>query len=212
MSQIIDALNWRYATKEYDTSKKVSDADLNTLLEAARLAPSSYGLQPWKMIVVTNPETRAQLRAAAWNQPQFTDASHIIVFATETVFDEARVNTFLQQVAETRGIEDMTTLDGYKGMILGTLGSRSTEENISWAAKQAYIALGMLLESAALMKIDATPMEGFDNKQFDSILGLEAKGLRSAVVCALGYRNENDSYINLKKVRPCLEELTVEIK
>ncbi len=212
MSKIIEALNWRYATKAYDTTKKVSTGDMQTLLESARLAPSSYGLQPWRMVHVTNPEVRTKLKTAAWEQPQFTDASDIIVFAVETVFDEARVDAFIGQVATERGLDAATALAGYKGMILGTLNSRSKEENISWAGKQAYIALGMLLETAALMNIDATPMEGFDAKQFDEILGLTSRGLRSVVVCALGYRDITDSYAQMKKVRPEMDKMVIEIK
>ncbi len=212
MTNIIEALHWRYATKAYDTTKKISAEDMQTLLEATRLAPSSYGLQPWRMIHVINPEVRAKLKAAAWEQSQCTDASDIIVFAVETIFDEARVDAFIGQVASERGLDATTDLAGYKGMILGALTSRSAEENISWAGKQAYIALGMMLETAALMHIDATPMEGFDAKQFDEILGLSDKGLRSVVMCALGYRDPADSYAQMKKVRPEMAKMVLEIK
>ena len=199
-SQIISALNWRYATKIFNPIKKVSDKDLHTLLETTRLAPSSLGIHPWKAIVVTDEAVRKQLRAVAWNQSQITDASHLIVFAARKSLDAEYVESYIKLVAQTRNqkIEDV---QGYKRMIMGSFAQKTPEAIREWNARQVYIALGFLLESAALIRIDACPMEGFDLVQFDKILKLDTSTYGSVVVAAVGYRSEEDKYALASKVR-----------
>ena len=210
MHTFIDALNWRYATKKYDSTKKLSDEQLNTLLESIRLAPMSYGLQAMSVVVVSNPAVRAKLRDASWGQPQLTDASHVLVFAVPTAVSKDDVERFMQDVVSTRGVT-RESLDGYANMINDVISGRDTVANTTWVAKQAYIALGVLLSAAAVEGIDATPMEGFDPKQFDEILGLSAHGLTSVVICPIGFRIANDEYAQMKKVRQSSERLFVRI-
>ena len=209
MTQIIDALNWRYATKAYDTTKKLSGEQVSTLIESIRLSPSSFGLPVYKVIHVKNPETREKLKAAAWGQAQVTDASEFLVFAAKTNIGEADVTEYMNDVSKVRNIP-LENLEEYAGMINGSISSRTAEEKVTWAAKQAYIALGIVLAAAALEKIDASPMEGYDSNQFDEILGLKELNLKSVVVVALGHRAENDSYATLTKVRAAKESLVIE--
>ena len=210
MQDILSAMNWRIATKKYDSTKQVSAADLETILEAARLSPSSYGLPTWKMVVVKNPEIRAKLLESAWGQSQITDSSAIVVFAVSTKIDESTVDAYMELTAKTRGIP-VESLAGFKGYIMGALNNMSPEARIAWATKQAYIALGVMLESAALLSVDATPMEGFMPPKFDEILGLGEKGLQSVVVCALGYRAADDAYAQNKKVRLSASDAIINI-
>ena len=209
MTQIIDALNWRYATKAYDTTKKLSGEQVSILIESIRLSPSSFGLPVYKVIHVKNPETREKLKAAAWGQAQVTDASEFLVFAAKTNIGEADVTEYMNDVSKVRNIP-LENLEEYAGMINGSISSRTAEEKVTWAAKQAYIALGIVLAAAALEKIDASPMEGYDSNQFDEILGLKELNLKSVVVVALGHRAENDSYATLTKVRAAKESLVIE--
>jgi nitroreductase len=210
MKNITQALEWRYATKQYDTTKKISDEQLQTLKESVRLSPSSFGLQPYGVIEVTNPDIRSKLQAASWNQSQITDASHLFVFTVPTDVTEASVDEFMALNMKVRGVE-AEALAGYSGMIKGSLSSRTQEGRVTWAEKQAYIALGFLLESAALLEIDATPMEGFDNTQYDAILGLTEKSLKSVVVCALGYRSSEDAQATFPKVRKASGDMFTQI-
>lgn len=200
MHSIIDALSWRYATQQFDPSKKLAAADRELLLEATRLAPSSFGLQPWKLVVVQTPELREQIRAAAWNQAQVTDASDLIVLCTRTTLDEAYVDHYLELIATTRGLS-IDKLDGLKKSILGSTAKRSANEVIEWNKRQTYIALGVLVTTAALHSIDASPMEGFDAQQVDGILGLTAENYTATALCALGYRHTSDPAAAQKKVR-----------
>src|SRR5579863_3001224 len=178
---LIEKLNWRYATKKFDHTKKLSTEQLDELLKAVQLSPSSAGLQSYKVIVVEDPEIRKQLREAAHGQSQITDASQLIIFASETKLDEAYVKHFIDFVAEKRAIE-RESLDGYEQMILGNVNRLTEDQRIAWSNKQAYIALGVLLTAAAEMGIDACPMEGFSAAQFDQILDLQQKGLTTAVI------------------------------
>jgi nitroreductase len=200
MNEIISALNWRYATKAYDTDKKISDSDMETLLESLRLAPSSFGLQPWKFIVVKNPEMRTQLRAASWDQAQITDASHLVVIAARRTMDATEIDRFVAATAEARGTTS-EALAGYADMMKGTVSSRTPEQLAGWNARQAYIALGFLLETAAMMKIDATPMEGFDPASYNELLGLTDTEFTAIVAVPLGNRLESDKYASAPKVR-----------
>lgn len=199
MSEILKALNWRYATQVFDQKKKISDKDLNELLEVVRLSPSSYGLQPWKFIVVENPELRKKIREAGYNQPKITEASNLIVFCTKIDISEEYIREIVKDTAKTRNIL-MDSLKGYENMLVDFRKSLTQEMIIEWAKRQVYIALGMLLEAAALKGIDAGPMEGFDSKAVDEILILPKEGYTTAVLCALGYRGE-DKTADYKKVR-----------
>lgn len=198
-TKIIDALNWRYATKVYGDKKLTSD-ELNTVLEAMRLSASSFGLQPWKFIVVSNPELRTKLRAAAWDQSAVTDASALVVLAVNKNVDDAYIDAYIAFIAKERGIP-MEALSSFADMMKGSIKGKTPEEVVGWSKKQVYIALGTGLATAALLNIDATPMEGFDPAQVDEILGLHALGLGSAVFLALGFRSEADVTANYKKVR-----------
>ncbi|MCX6732757.1 MAG: NAD(P)H-dependent oxidoreductase [Candidatus Roizmanbacteria bacterium] len=211
MNKIISsALNWRYATKLFNPDKKVSNSDLNALLEATRLAPSSLGLQPWKAFVISNKEVRQKLKAAAWNQPQVSDASHLVIFTTLKRVTETYIDSYLNKVLEIRN-QKKEDVEGYKKMLLGGTVGKSSDEMKAWTARQTYIALGFLLETAALMKIDACPMEGFDTAQFDKILGIDASEYTTVVMAAVGYRNDDDKYATVPKVRFCKEELFIQI-
>jgi nitroreductase len=204
---LLDALNWRYATKSYDTTKKIP-ADLwKTLEQSLVLAPSSYGLQPYKFLVVNDPAKRAELRPHSWGQSQITDASHLVVFAARTKLTEDHVKEFIQLTSDARGVP-ADALSGYRDMMIGDLvkGPRSAIIQ-HWAARQAYIALGELLTTAALLKVDATPIEGFSPPDYDKALGLEGSGYSAVVVAALGYRAADDKYASAPKVRFPVQQL-----
>ncbi len=200
MSDILQALNWRYAVKTYDPSKKLDEKDFDELLETIRLAPSSFGLQPWKFIVVENKETRNKIKENAWNQNQVTDASHLIVFCAKTDVTEDYIKEYIKDTANIRNIS-VETLKGYEDMMLGFRKGHTKESISEWTKRQTYIPLGMLLQAAAIKRIDATPMEGFSSQEVDKILGLKEKGLTSVALCALGYRSKEDKTMHYKKVR-----------
>lgn len=204
--QLLDALNWRYAVKVFDENRKVSDEDWKTLEDATLLSPSSFGLQPYQIIVVTDPDTKAKLREVAWNQGQVTQCSHLVVFAAKKHWTEEDTGHFIDLNAQVRGVES-TSLAGYAGMINGSVSSRTPEDVAAWTKRQAYIALGVFLAAAAFLKVDACPMEGFSPEQFDEILGLTDTDYSSAVIAAAGYRSEEDKYAHLPKVRYPHDEL-----
>lgn len=210
MSNYIDSLNWRYATKKFDNSKKISEKDLEVLLEATALSASSYGLQPYEILVIQDAALKSKLQPAAWGQSQITQASHLIVLANKESFGEELVDDYLKNVSETRGIapEDLT---GYADFMKSKLMTLTDGEKAVWTARQAYIALGNLLSAAADMKIDTCPMEGFDSEQFNEILNLKEKGLNAAVLVAIGYRSEEDETQHYKKVRKPKENLITHI-
>ncbi len=199
--QLIEQLNWRYATKQYDPTRKISAQDWAVLEEALVLTPSSVGLQPWTFFVIDDPNVRAKLLLASYGQPQIVDASHLIVFATKTNYSAADVDAHVRQAAKVRGV-DVESLEGLRAMALrSVVQGMSDVERRNWAANQTYIALGNLLTSAALLGIDATPMEGFEKHRYDDILGLKARGLTASVVAAVGYRKDTDKYAAVPKVR-----------
>lgn len=205
---LIQQLNWRYATKGFDPAKKLTDEQVAGLKEVLRLSPSSFGLQPYKFVMVKAPELRAKLREHSWGQPQVTDASDLIVLCRRDRIDEVYVEQFIKMTADTRGVE-ASSFDAYKQMILGFVSGLTPETYAPWADKQVYLALGNLLTSCAVMGIDASPMEGFDPTKYDEILELPAKGLRAVVICAVGTRSAEDKYAEAKKVRYPQEELFV---
>lgn len=198
--EIKNALSWRYATKKYDNTKKLTLEQFDIILEALRMAPSSTGLQPWGFVDVQNPEIRLKLKEAAWGQTQITDADHIIVLCSAYNLGEKNVDEYIASVAETRG-QTVDALKGYKDMIMSNIVGKTPEQIETWSAKQVYIALGMALLSAGLLEVDATPMEGFDKVKFNEILGLPAKGLSAQVLLAVGFRSADDATANYKKVR-----------
>jgi len=200
-TQIINALRWRYATKVFDPKAKIPAETWAALEETLVLTPSSYGLHPWKAYIITDPDLRQELLPHAWGQRQVVDASHLIVFAAQQKVTEEDVDRFISRIVEVRG-GTADALTAYKDIMIGDLvnGPRSQWAN-HWAAHQAYIALGQFMANAALLGIDASPMEGFVPSEFDRILGLPPRGLSSVVLCAAGYRSADDRYAALPKVR-----------
>jgi nitroreductase len=203
---ILDSLNWRYATKAYDKTRKISPEDWATLEQSIALAPSSFGIQPYKLLVIDDAETRERLKAAAYNQAPVTDASHFVVFAYKKNLSDADIEHFVERIITVRGGSREALVD-YENAMKGAAQRAVSGGYIeTWNSRQAYIALGFLLETAALLGIDATPMEGFDAAQFNAILGLEEYS--AVAVAALGYRDaENDWLANLPKVRKADHEL-----
>lgn len=210
MNNYIENLHWRYATKQFNSEKEVSEDDLEILLEAIRLSASSYGLQPYEVIVIKDPEVRAKLKPAAYSQPQITDASCLLVFAYNTNVDEKYLDQFIKNNNETRNqpIED---LKGLKEMIQNSVLTFPDELKEIWASRQVYIALGNLLSAAADLKVDVCPMEGFNPDEFDKLLDLRSKNLKSVTLATIGYRHENDQLKDAKKVRKSKDELFTRI-
>lgn len=208
MSTFLENQNWRYATKKYDATKKISAEDLHTLKEAIRLSSSSYGLQPYKVIIVENPELRAKLQPESWGQSQIVDASHLFVFANDVNIGENTVNDYIQNVAETREIPN-ESLVGYSDLMKQNVAGLPQDNKNIWSSKQTYLALGNLLNAAAELKIDATPMEGFNPIAYNEILGLNELGLNASVIAAVGYRHEEDTTQHYKKVRKSQQNLFI---
>ena len=207
---LIEKLQWRAAIKKFDPAKKITAEQLDNLLSAVQLAPTSLGLQSFKVIVVQDAQTKEKLRAAGYNQPQITDSAALFVFASLTNLDENFGKKYIDLVASTRNVE-RRSLAGFEQMILGSLNSQSDEQKITWSHKQTYIALGVLLSAAADLGIDAGPMEGFNPEKFDEILGLKEKGLTTSVIAAVGYRAEDDVYSKMIKVRRPKDELFIHV-
>ena len=208
---LVETLAWRYATKRFDPSKDIDAKTWEALEESLVLTPSSYGLQPWKFLVVSDPGLRARLKEQAWGQGQVTDASRFVVFTHRTDLTESDVDRLITRTAEVRGVAP-ESLTGYRQMMLGNLVNGPKRATIGdWTARQAYIALGQLMTAAAALGVDATPMEGLDPKAFDQILGLEGSGYATVMACAVGYRAEDDAYAKLPKVRFAKDELVVNL-
>jgi nitroreductase len=210
MSNFIKNANWRYATKKFDASKKVSTEDLETLKEAIRLSASSYGLQPYKVLIIDNPELRAKLQPAAWGQSQIVDASQLLVFANIVDFGETEIDAYMQNLIETRRIS-MESVQGYADFMKSNIINLPQDIRNTWTSKQTYLALGNLLNAAAELHIDVTPMEGFVPAQFNEILGLDKLGLNATLVAAIGYRHEEDATQHYVKVRKSNEELFINL-
>lgn len=198
--QLLAALRWRYAAKQFDASRKIPADVWDALEEALVLTPSSFGLQPWKFLVVRDPAVRARLQPESWNQPQVTDASHFVVLASRTDLTKADIDAWITRMAESQNklAEDLAPL---KGMIAGFAETMSCEARHAWNTRQIYIALGQLMTSAAVLGIDTCPMEGISAAAYDRILGLEGSGYATAVACALGYRSADDKYAAMPKAR-----------
>ncbi|CAG2531851.1 Nitroreductase [Maribacter dokdonensis] len=210
MNTILNKLNWRYATKKFDSSKQVSKADLDTLLEGAKLTASSYGLQPYEIYVIKNDNIRQELRKASYNQPQITDSSYLFVLANKPNFDEALIDDYIDNIVSTRGVT-IEDLEGYSQSMKSALLDLPNDDKNKWSSNQAYIVLGNLMTLAAEMEIDTCPMEGFNKEQYNKILGLTKKGLNAAVVLAVGYRSTEDDTQHYPKVRYSQEQIITHI-
>lgn len=210
MSNFIENANWRYATKKFDATKKVSKDDLETLKEAIRLSSSSYGLQPYQVLIIENPEIRQQLQPASWGQTQIVDAAFVVVFANVTNIGEAEIDAYFKNMTETREIP-LEAVQGYADFMKSNIVNLPLEVRNNWTSKQTYIALGNLLSAAAELKIDVTPMEGFVPEKYNEILGLTEKNLNASVVATVGYRHEEDATQHYAKVRKSNEELFINL-
>jgi nitroreductase len=204
---LIQAQLWRYATKKFDAARKIAPGPWAALEQSLLLSPSSFGLQPWKFVVVTDPALKAKLRAASWNQAQVEDCSHLVVFLARETMTEGDLDRLVNRTAEVRQ-QPLETLAPYKGMMQGLLvDGPGAATSGQWAARQAYIALGNFMTSAALLGVDTCPMEGLDPSQYDRLLGLEGTGYHTVCACPAGYRAEDDVYASKPKVRFPLEEV-----
>ena len=211
MSDLNQKLQWRYATKKMNPARAVPQEKVDHILEAARLAPTSSGLQPFEIIVVTSKKVREQIKPKAWGQEQITDCSHLLVFAAWDNYTPERINMMFDLTNAQRG-GTSEAWENYRQMLLSNYPSRDAQTNFEHAARQAYIGLGAALIAAAFEEVDSTPMEGFDPKALDEILNLPARGLRSVVIMPLGYRDEGkDWLVNLKKVRRPREQFVTEV-
>jgi nitroreductase len=210
MTNFIKSAEWRYATKKFDSSKKISKENLETLKNAIQLSASSYGLQPYKVFIIENPELRKQLQPAAWGQSQIVDASQVVVFANIIDFGENEINTYLTNVATTRSL-NLEDLKGYGDFMKSKIIELPAEIRNTWTSKQTYLALGNLLNAAAELNIDVTPMEGFDANQINEILGLSKLGLNASVIATIGYRHEEDTTQHYAKVRKSKEDLFINL-
>ena len=210
MSNFIQDANWRYATKKFDNTKKVSKEELETLKEAIRLSASSYGLQPYKVFIIENPAIRAQIQPVAWGQSQIVDASHVIVFANIIDFGDAEIDSSIKNTTEIREIP-LEALKGYVDFMKSKISTLPVETRNTWTAKQTYLAMGNLLNAAAELKIDVTPMEGFEAEKVNEILGLNKLGLNASLLATIGYRHEEDATQHYKKVRKSNEELFINL-
>ena len=212
MSELLQKLQWRYATKKMNPARAVPQEKVNRILEAARLAPTSSGLQPYEIIVVTNKEVREQIKPKAWAQGQITDCSHLLVFAAWDNYTPERINMMFDLTKAVRGATTEAS-ENYRKMLLAKYPARDAQINFEHAARQAYIGLGAALIAAAFEEVDSTPMEGFDPKALDEILNLGARGLRSVAILPLGYREaDTDWLVNLKKVRRPRDQFVTYVK
>ncbi|MDK2772596.1 MAG: NAD(P)H-dependent oxidoreductase [Flavobacterium sp.] len=206
MNSFITNQNWRYATKKFDATKKVSNEDLQILKEAIQLSTSSYGLQPYKVLIIENPEIRKQLQPVSWGQTQIVDASHLIVFANYTNITETHIDDYINNIAQSRKL-NVEDLAGYSDFMKSKILALPQEQLAVWTSKQTYLALGNLINAAAELKIDVTPMEGFEPAKYNEILGLNELGLNASLVAPIGYRHSEDVNQHLAKVRKPLDEL-----
>ena len=209
--ELIQKLEWRYAAKKLNPAKVVAQEKIERILEAVRLTPTSSGLQPFEMLVVTNAEIRAKIKPVAWNQAQVTDCSHLLVFAAWDNYTADRINMMFDLTNEIRGFKN-EGWEKYRNQLLSTYPQRDAEVNYQHAARQAYIALGTAMIAAAFEEVDCTPMEGFDPEAVDEILQLKQRGLRSVVILPMGYRQEDgDWLVNLKKARRSRENFVTDV-
>jgi hypothetical protein len=209
-SEIIEKLKWRYATKKFDTSKKLSEEKLDILKEAFNLTATSYGLQPLKMVVISDPETKEQLMPYSMDQPQVRDASHVLVLCMEAEISSQYIVKHFDRV-EAFQKTSREILDPFQEFLVTSFAQKNPEEIYQWMINQAYLAMGNLLTVCAIADIDACPMEGFDPEKYDELLQLHKMGLRSVLVLPVGYRAQDDEFSEMKKVRRGVEEVVIEI-
>ncbi len=208
---LVATLNWRYATRKFDPSRKIAPTEWEALEQSLVLAPSSIGLQPWKFYVVTDPAVKERLMPAAWHQVQVVESSHFVVFTVRKNLGTDHVDRHLARMAEVRGVT-LESLEKFKKMTVGNLDKARTEGRLdTWQTHQVYIALGQFMTSAAVMGIDTCPMEGFEPEKFDEILGLKGTHYASVVACAAGYRVADERYAVMKKVRFKTDEVVVRL-
>ncbi|WP_067151692.1 NAD(P)H-dependent oxidoreductase [Pseudotamlana agarivorans] len=203
---LIQNLEWRYATKKFDANKKVSIANIELLKKAIQLSASSYGLQPYKILIVEDEKTRKKLQPLSWNQEQIVTASHLFVFCNYTQAKNNLVDEYISAVSKTNETPN-EDIEGYSDFIKTKLAEKSPEEQFNWTKHQVYIALANLLNACAELKIDACPIEGFESENYNQLLGLSEKGLNAAVITSIGYRSENDTAQGNKKVRKSIDQL-----
>ncbi|WP_116126840.1 NAD(P)H-dependent oxidoreductase [Lewinella sp. IMCC34183] len=207
---LIENLKWRYATKRFNPDRKVGADDLRYLKEAVNLSATSFGLQPYRVIVVSDPDVQEQLRAASYNQPQLTESSHVFVFCAMTDMPAAHIDTYVDRAAEVQQVP-REQLNDFANYMKGSVAGRPEETIEPWNKRQAYIGLGTLLAAAAELKIDACPMEGFEVGEYDRILGLTDRGLTATVIAPVGYRSEEDATQHRAKVRMPLDVMFEEV-
>ncbi|WP_036485494.1 NAD(P)H-dependent oxidoreductase [Myxosarcina sp. GI1] len=209
--QVVEQLYWRYATKKFDPSKKISESEWKTLEQSLVLSPSSFGLQPWKFFVVRNPEIRQQLLEHSWGQKQVVDASHLVVFAIEQDVDKSDVDRFVKRMSEVQEVP-VENLQGFGDMVKGFLSDPPYPLEIDkWSTRQVYIALGFFMFTAAVLEIDTCPMEGFVPAKYNEVLGLTEMGYSAVVLCCAGYRASDDKSAARPKVRYSTEEVVTYI-
>ncbi|WP_417445263.1 NAD(P)H-dependent oxidoreductase [Joostella sp.] len=208
---IINALEWRYAVKKFDPKKILSKEKVSVLKKAFNLTATSYGLQPVKLIIVSNKELQKTLKASSWNQAQVEDASHLLIFCIENEIDDAYIKKYFERVKNIRNTPD-EILAPFQNFLIEDFNRKTTEEIKHWAKNQVYLAMGNLLTVCALEEIDACPMEGFLPEDYDKILKLDAKGLKSVLVLPIGYRADDDMFAELKKVRKPLQDSVIEFE
>ncbi|RRO14525.1 NAD(P)H-dependent oxidoreductase [Flavobacteriaceae bacterium 14752] len=206
----IEKLKFRFATKQFNPDKKLNNNQIEELKTAIQLSASSYGLQPYEVLIIENEELRQKLKTASWDQSQITDASHLIVFCANTNVDDHYLEQYLKNISETRSIP-LENLSAMRDMISSTVLQFDNDTKLAWAEKQAYIALGNLLSAVAHFGYDACPMEGFDKTKYDEILDLKSKNLHATVIATIGYRSEKDDLQHAKKVRKPQNELFTEL-
>jgi nitroreductase len=207
---IIDSLSWRYAVKRMN-GNQISQDKLDTLLDAIQLSASGFGLMPYQIFIVEDADLKAKIQPIAYGQPQIVESSHLLIFAAWNEVNEAQVDEYMNLIAETRGMS-LSDLVDFKGAIMGSMGHRTKEQQAQWADRQVYLAMGTALAAAAELQIDTTPMEGFIPAKLDELLGLEAKGLHSVLIMAIGERDEATDYmVNVKKVRTPKSDLFIQL-
>lgn len=205
--ELLQSLNWRYATKEFDAAIKIPTDTWNAIEQSMVLTPSSFGLQPWKFISITAQQVKDELLLHSWNQRQVADCSHMVVLCAKADVGDADIDTWLERLVDVRNVE-RDSLDGYAGMMRGFIANMDQRDTLAWAKHQVYIALGQLMTSAAVLGIDACPMEGILPAEYDRVLDLEGSGYVTTVGCAMGYRSTNDKYADLPKVRYSQQQVT----
>lgn len=207
---VLQQLKWRYATKRFDPTRKISSDDWAILEQSLVLTPSSFGLQPWRFIVVTGQQTKDKLKPISWGQSQISDGSHVVIFAKRRDLPVEHIDSFVARTAEVRGAT-VEALAGFRKMMIGALHSGSIDLN-HWAALQVYIALGQFMATAAMLGIDTCPMEGIEPAKYDDVLGLADQGYATVVACVAGYRAADDKYAQLPKVRFKTEDVVVHVE